>query len=227
MLHYRLYDMIDYRMESSSMKSWSSDHPKAKLMASKRGDILAAAKASFLATGYEGTSMESIAKAANVSIMTLYRHAESKDDLFSAVISNACDPDDESEQAEWNALLKKPLRDVLVWAGMTAQSRFTDPDTIALMRTVIAEATRFPGLAEMAHAGLVGNLEGMVVFLLGLKQETGDLSAERRRELAVQFIDRLLGTHMLSVLLGLPGPSTREQQERSETAGDELIAALG
>ena len=150
------------------MKSWSSDHPKAKLMASKRADILAAAKASFLDTGYEGTSMESIAKAANVSIMTLYRHAESKDDLFLAVISNACDPDDEAERAEMEALLEKPLRDVLLWAAAMTQSRLTDPDTIALMRTVIAGASRFPGLAEMAHKSLVGNLEGMVAFMLAL-----------------------------------------------------------
>ncbi|MBB3301629.1 MULTISPECIES: TetR/AcrR family transcriptional regulator [Rhizobium] len=209
------------------MKSWSSDHPKAKLMASKRADILAAAKASFLDTGYEGTSMESIAKAANVSIMTLYRHAESKDDLFSAVISNACDPDDEAERAQMEALLEKPLRDVLLWAGMTAQSRLMDPDTIALMRTVIAGTSRFPGLAEMAHTSLVGNLEGMVAFMLGLKQETLGISAERRSELAVQFIDRLLGTHMLGVLMGLPGPSTQQQQERAEIAADALIAALG
>jgi TetR/AcrR family transcriptional repressor of mexJK operon len=209
------------------MKSWSADHPKARLMASKRADILAAAKASFLDTGYEGTSMESIAKAANVSIMTLYRHAESKDDLFSAVIANACDPDDESEQAEMEALLVKPLKDVLIWAAMTAQSRLTDPDTVALMRTVIAEATRFPGLAEMAHTSLVGGLEGMVAFMLGLKPEAASLSAERRHELGVQFIDNVLGTHMLTVLMGLPGPSERVKQERAEAAADKLIAVLG
>jgi len=209
------------------MKSWSSDHPKAKLMASKRADILAAAKASFLDTGYEGTSMESIAKAANVSIMTLYRHAESKDDLFLAVISNACDPDDEAERAEMEALLEKPLRDVLLWAAAMTQSRLTDPDTIALMRTVISGASRFPGLAEMAYKSLVGNLEGMVAFMLGLKQESGGASAERRHELAVGFIDRLLGTHMLGVLMGLPGPSPQEQGERAEIAADALIAALG
>ncbi|MBB3916648.1 TetR/AcrR family transcriptional regulator [Rhizobium fabae] len=209
------------------MKSWSSDHPKAKLMASKRADILAAAKASFLDTGYEGTSMESIAKAANVSIMTLYRHAESKDDLFLAVISNACDPDDEAERAEMEALLEKPLRDVLLWAAAMTQSRLTDPDTIALMRTVIAGASRFPGLAEMAHKSLVGNLEGMVAFMLGLKQEAAGANAERRHELAVRFIDRLLGTHMLGVLMGLPGPSLQEQEERAENAADALIAALG
>jgi TetR/AcrR family transcriptional regulator, mexJK operon transcriptional repressor len=209
------------------MKSWSADHPKARLMASKRADILAAAKASFLDTGYEGTSMESIAKAANVSIMTLYRHAESKDDLFSAVIANACDPDDESEQAEMEALLVKPLKDVLIWAAMTAQSRLTDPDTVALMRTVIAEATRFPGLAEMAHTSLVGGLEGMVAFMLGLKPEAASQNAERRHELGVQFIDNVLGTHMLTVLMGLPGPSEQVKQERAAAAADKLIAVLG
>lgn len=62
--------------------------------------------------------------------------------------------------------------------------------------------------------------------MLEFKQEALGISAERRSELAVQFIDRLLGSHMLSVLMGLPGPST-QQQERAEIAADALIAALG
>ena len=51
-------------------------------MKRKREAILAAARRQFLAHGYGGTSMEAIADAAGVSIMTLYRHAETKDELF-------------------------------------------------------------------------------------------------------------------------------------------------
>src|SRR5690349_15571641 len=70
-----------------AVKDWAPDHPKAKLMARKRAAIVDAAREAFVRDGYGGASMERIAKDAGVSIMTLYRHAEGKDDLFSAVIA--------------------------------------------------------------------------------------------------------------------------------------------
>ena len=96
------------------MRSWPADHPKAKLLGQKRADILAAARRQFLAHGYGGTSMEAITADAGVSIMTLYRHAERKDELFEAVISIACDPEEEAAGAE--AFAAKPLRELLVHA---------------------------------------------------------------------------------------------------------------
>ena len=91
------------------MREWSPDHPKAKLMARKRAAILASARDAFLRQGFEGTSMEGIAAQADVSTMTLYRHVRSKDDLFAAVIADACDPDDATEQAEVEHLLQQFL----------------------------------------------------------------------------------------------------------------------
>ena len=141
------------------MKDWAADHPKAKLMARKRAAILEAAREMFLRLGYEGTSMEAIAASAGVSIMTLYRHAERKDDLFAAVISSACDPSDEAEQAEMAAVMKKPLGEVLAISGVMFQERLGSAETAALLRVVMAESRHFPELAEKAYRGLVGHME--------------------------------------------------------------------
>lgn len=208
------------------MKTWSRDHPKARMMARKRADILAASKQAFLGSGYEGTSMESIAKAANVSIMTLYRHARTKDDLFCAVISNACDPGDEAERAEMEAILSKPFEEALVITALKAQSRLTDPGTIALIRTVIAGASRFPDLAQMAYTGLVGGLVGMVEFVLGCKVEAGRLDEQRRHALATRFVDMLVGADMLGVLMGFPAPTSDVLLERSGAAANQLVMTL-
>ena len=65
-------------------------------MDQKRAVIVAAALDAFLDAGYAGASVNHIAAAAGVSIKTLYRHYDSKDDLFSAVMQrlepkkNAC-----------------------------------------------------------------------------------------------------------------------------------------
>src|SRR5712672_2196003 len=71
-------------------KTWSVDNPKAALMARKRAVIVDAALKAFLEAGYAEASVNQIAATAGVSIKTLYRHFESKDDLFSAVMQAAC-----------------------------------------------------------------------------------------------------------------------------------------
>lgn len=208
------------------MKNWAPDHPKAKLMARKRSAILAAAKDIFLRLGYEGASMEQIAAAADVSIMTLYRHAESKDDLFAAVIAGACNPDDEAEQAQFAQLMQRPLDEVLVAVGMIAQQRLADAETVALMRAVMAEATRFPHLGDTAYTGFVGNLELFAQHVLANKSETNGLGEAEHKRLGALFIDRLFGADMLRILLGLGGISPAEQQRRAERARDEIMAQL-
>jgi TetR/AcrR family transcriptional repressor of mexJK operon len=208
------------------MKNWAADHPKAKLMARKRAAILDAAKAMFLEFGYEGASMEAIAASADVSIMTLYRHAESKDDLFAAVIASACDPDDEAERAAFARIMQQPLSELLVTVGLIAQRRLADPETIALMRAVMAEAVRFPKLAETAYAGFVGHHEQWIDHILADKDESKDLSPPARQRLSRLFVDRLFGADMLRVLLGLSGVSDAEQRQRAERARDEVMGAL-
>lgn len=205
------------------MKDWPVDHPKAKLMARKRAAILAAAKDIFLRLGFEGASMESIAAAADVSIMTLYRHAESKDDLFAAVIASACDPNDESEQAQFVELMKRPLADVLVEVGMIAQQRLANPETVALMRAVMAETARFPQLGETAYSGFVGHLEFFAEMVLAEKPESRDLGKAEHKRLGALFIDRLFGADMLRVLLGLGGVSPAQWRQRATRARDEVL----
>ena len=208
------------------MKDWPAEHPKAKLMARKRAQILAAARDVFLRLGYEGSSMEAIAAGADVSIMTLYRHAESKDDLFGAVIASACDPNDPAEQAEFTRLMKKPFGEVLVALGMIVQHRLAAPETVALMRVVMSETARFPELGDLAYRGFVGNLEQMMVMVFGAREESAGLSPQTRKRLASLFLDRLVGADMLRILLGLSGMSAHDQKLRAERARDETLTAI-
>jgi TetR/AcrR family transcriptional repressor of mexJK operon len=208
------------------MKAWAADHPKAKLMAKKRAAILTAARETFLRLGYEGASMEAIAARADVSIMTLYRHAESKEELFAAVISGACDPSDEAEQAEIAAAMKMPLREILAGYGVMFQAKLTSPDTTALLRAVMAESVRFPELAETAYRSLVGFHEGIVEDIFAHKDETARLKQAVRRRLSAAFVDRLFGADMLRVLLGIGAASPANRRARAERAADETMAAI-
>lgn len=208
------------------MKDWSDDHPKAKLMARKRAAILDAARDAFLNLGYEGASMEGIAAAAGVSIMTLYRHAEGKEDLFAAVIANICDHSDPAKQAQIAAIVQKPLKEILVFIGVVFQEKLADKETILLFRVVMAETTKFPQLAEMAYRGFVSTHESEIAALLGQKKESKDVSAANRQKLSTAFVSHLIGTDILRTLLGLKGAAAAERRKRAEAATDNLMAEL-
>lgn len=208
------------------MKEWNDDHPKAKVMARKRDVIVAAASKAFLNDGYSGASMERIAASAGVSIMTLYRHARNKDDLFSAVIAKACHPANHAEASRIEDALTQPLREILVFVGLMFQERVTSGMTAALLRTVIVEAARFPHLAERAYEGLIGSHLETLDGFLAARPEMAAIDTEDRNRLASVFLDRLIGTDIFRVLLGLPSASADERQDRAEKAAGEFISAI-
>ena len=55
----------------------------------RRAQLLRAAAAAFLERGYDGTSMEAVADHAGVTRMLVYRHFESKEALYRAVLASA------------------------------------------------------------------------------------------------------------------------------------------
>src|ERR1700685_4220571 len=79
--------------------------------AAKRADILRAATALFLKDGYELTSMEAVAKKADVSKLTIYSHFADKAELFRNVIRMRCDKLAAPES--FKALMDKPVRPAL------------------------------------------------------------------------------------------------------------------
>jgi AcrR family transcriptional regulator len=58
--------------------------------AERREQILAAATQAFARSGFAATSLDDIASAASVSRAILYRHFDSKTDLYRAVLDRAC-----------------------------------------------------------------------------------------------------------------------------------------
>jgi TetR/AcrR family transcriptional repressor of mexJK operon len=205
------------------MKDWPADHPKAKLMASKRAAILDAAREAFLRDGYEGSSMEGIAAAAGVSIMTLYRHAASKEELFIGVVTHLCDFPVEQRDARFAETIGLPLAEVLAGVGTVFQNKLVSPQTIALMRTVIAEATRFPQLAETAYQSFIGEYKDNVNLYLSLRPELSGLRQARRKQLSHAMIDSLVGVSILRALLGLEPSSGKEHAGRAKAAAQKLL----
>jgi AcrR family transcriptional regulator len=116
--------------------------------ASKHRAIFKAARATFLARGYDDTSMDEIAAAAGVSKPTIYKHFGDKGGLFGAAISAEIAEAESRTHAMLEALpATRNLEDDL---RRFARQHLTDvmqPHLLRMRRRLIAEAERFPQLA--------------------------------------------------------------------------------
>lgn len=126
--------------------AWADDHPKAKVLARTRADIVAAARDLFLRLGFERTTMEGVAAAAEVGSMTLYRHFRAKPVLFATVMEAECGMVDLVPDPE--ALWSRPPAEALRLLGVGVVTVMASPRLIALRRVVIAGAERFPALGR-------------------------------------------------------------------------------
>ncbi|WP_434740677.1 TetR/AcrR family transcriptional regulator [Micromonospora sp. SH-82] len=111
--------------------------------------IIEAAEAIFLRSGYAEASMDDVSTLAGVSKQTVYTHFGAKQQLFVAVVTHVTsdatarvhyeipDPTDVSAMPAYLEAYARRQLDVVL-----------DERVLAVRRLVIAEATRFPQLAE-------------------------------------------------------------------------------
>jgi AcrR family transcriptional regulator len=112
----------------------------------KERQILDGAARAFAADGYEGASMSRIAAVAGVSKGTLYNYFAGKRELFAAFVHRECSGqitlifDDIDANAALEAVLPLICRRML--------DMLTSDTGLLIYRMVVAEAAKFPELAE-------------------------------------------------------------------------------
>lgn len=106
----------------------------------KRHAILEAARKLFLELGYEGSSMDKIAKSAGVSKLTVYSHFQDKEHLFSAAIERACEQRLPKHLFEIN--IDSKIEDVLQEVGCSFLSTLYSPEALkmtTLMSSLVSQ----------------------------------------------------------------------------------------
>ncbi|TYC65527.1 TetR/AcrR family transcriptional regulator [Stappia sp. BW2] len=201
-----------------------SEDPAQKTDNAKYRQILAGARKVFRAKGFDGASMEVIAKEAGVSKGTLYVYFNSKEALFEALILQ-----DRYSQAEilQEALVSKAdVETDLNRIGRSYLQKMSKPDKLSTLRMVIGAAEKFPQF-------------GMLLYEAGPCQGRRDLGAyiqERitRGELkdcdvelaAGQFFDLCVAGVLRRMLLNAgPKPSEEEIEANVEAAVKVFLAA--
>ena len=121
---------------------------RATVTREKRRAVLDAALAAFLKRGYDGTSMAQVARQADVSSATVYKHFPAKADLFGAIMERFWENE---EGAAPPAPVPGNPRSGLTEIGRHYAGLLTRPDTVPLFRVVVAEVPRFPELGEKLY----------------------------------------------------------------------------
>lgn len=217
------------------MKSWPSNDPKAALMSRKRSAIVNAARQAFLEGGYAKTSMDSIAKAADVGIKTVYRHFENKDDLFSAVMQAACDPvafeelsghPIEQVDPPERAWFSKPPRAALVMAGVEYLENLLSDEQLALYRVVTQDAHAFPELGSHYKEQVIDHAQDVFAQYLTRWGSIEKWKIKEKRGAANTFAALLRGGIFEDALHGLRKVSKLEITSQARSAATKMMILL-
>jgi TetR/AcrR family transcriptional regulator, regulator of autoinduction and epiphytic fitness len=121
----------------------------------KRGAILDAAVTLFIEAGYDGTTLEQVARRADVSTGTLFKYFPTKAVLFGAIMARVWEVETQDatasqpESADETPTAPEPaLPALLRLIGLDYARLLRAPHVEGLFRVVIAEVGRFPELGR-------------------------------------------------------------------------------
>jgi AcrR family transcriptional regulator len=173
------------------MSAPAANVPVAAALTEKAESILAAARRTFLASGFGAVSMDAIAREAAASKATVYAYFSSKEELFGAVVARegeryfrgftAQELDPRAAEASLREIARRFLDFVL------------SPDAIAVNRITIAEAVRFPELGDVFWRAGPERTRVQIEAFLRRADAAGSLAIADPRLAAEQFIALLRG----------------------------------
>lgn len=200
------------------------------VMPIKRGrkydQVLDGARTVFMSDGYEGASVDAIARAAGVSKATLYSYFADKRLLFMEVAKAECNQ--QMDEADSILMDESSPREVLCTAADRMLSFFLSSFGQSIFRMCVAEADRFPELGrEFYETGPKLFRERMVTYLRGAVAN-GDLVIDDLSLAADQFSELCKATLFHELMFGIRTTATEAEKKRViEGAVETFLARYG
>jgi len=151
----------------------------------KIDQVLAGARDIFLRDGFEGASVDDIAKAAGVSKATLYSYFSDKRQLFQEVVQAECERMSTEIVSQIDDTM--PIRDALYMAAYGLAAFLVSDFAQKIFRICVAERDRFPELGQAYYAAGPGNGHEQLVEHLKESVAQGELEIENVDMAAYQF----------------------------------------
>jgi AcrR family transcriptional regulator len=183
----------------------NTTHPFGEEDSSKRRQILDGARQVFMDLGFDGASMNEIARAAGVSKGTLYVYFADKSRLFEAIV------EDEALQKGKIVYNLDPGRDAettLREFGRAYIGSICRPGGGSSIRTVMAIAERMPDVGRQFYENVLANTINRLADYLQAHVGPGDLEIDDCTLAAAQFLQMCQATLFLPfVFQAEPTPS--------------------
>jgi len=162
-------------------------NPAEAAVADTRNRLIQAAREAFMADGYRA-SVDGIAARAGVAKQTLYNHFPSKEELFSesvGLVSAAIVVSLDGQTDD--------VRATLLRFGAAFRQKVHGAEGLALFRTLMAEAARFPTLAQAFFAKGPEQTASRLADFLGRAMAAGRLRQDDPRFAAEMLVGMLHG----------------------------------
>jgi len=155
----------------------------------KRGrkfdQVLAGARDIFMSDGFEGASVDDIAKASGVSKATLYSYFPDKRLLFMEVAKTECVR--QAESAVENIDMSQPAKVVLTEAAWQMVEFFTSDFGQRVFRLCVAESDRFPELGREFYESGPALVQDRIIAFLKIGISRNELAIDDLPLAADQF----------------------------------------
>ena len=178
--------------------------------------MLKAAQRLFAEGGYEGVSMDRVAKTAGVSKATLYAHFHSKENLFAEMMEAE---NDRADDRDWiPERFEGDAESVLRRFAHGMARFFVDGRGLATYRLFVADLHRFPELVARFHAAGPMAMHARIAWLLAQIAERGALAIDDPETAADHLMSLVQGRLPFDCSIGMPPPSEAEIERQVDNA---------
>lgn len=193
----------------------------------KRGrkfdQVLEGARKIFMTDGYEGASVDDIAKAAEVSKATLYSYFPDKRLLFMEVARLECCR--QTDHALEVIDMTRPVREVLCNICGHLMHFFLSPFGQRVFRICVAESDRFPELGREFYQSGPQQVAGTIMGYFETAIERGELNIDDPHLAANQLIELCKADLFPRLVFGIDTEFSEAEIDRVVTGAVDMFLA--
>jgi predicted DNA-binding protein YlxM (UPF0122 family) len=190
------------------IKATTSPNTKGRIKSqAKRRAIIAAAADLFMEQGFDATTMDDIAKSADVSKQTVYSHFQSKEALFGAAIENKVQEFDLTEEFFSRDISCEAM---MLDLAVHLNDLLTSDGAIKMFRLCASSAPTHPTLSKLFYENGPQNINTLVTDYLSSQSKIGTLRIKDTASAARQFTFMIKADAHHMLLFNMAPPSKRK-----------------
>ncbi|MDJ1009386.1 MAG: TetR/AcrR family transcriptional regulator [Paracoccaceae bacterium] len=186
---------------------------KSQPVGRKVDQVIAGAREVFMRSGFEGASVDEIAREAGVSKATLYSYFSDKRLLFLEVAKAECQA--QTETATHEIDFAAPVRDVLTQAATRLIRFFLSDVGQQVYRIVVAESGRFPEIGREFWESGPERVRSVLIAYFAGAVERGALEIDDLELAADQFPELCKARLHTRMAIGIQTTFTDEEIDRT------------